>query len=133
MIGAEFVARYTVGVSRLLHHSDQSDFRVQGVRELSISRDPDKLPDIPEGMVETAIRLNHYLVSIICDPPDAQVGDEEGVQFFAITPFLPQIGMSIRTENKAYCRVTDVVFSIGRSTGFPNLIANVYAVFEKQL
>lgn len=97
---------------------------------MTISRDPDKVAEIPLAMITKALGINQHVISIILDEPNAKVGDAVGMQLFAITPFVPQIGSRIRTEDGIYCVVKDVVFTVGRGSGYPNLVVNVMAERE---
>jgi hypothetical protein len=77
-----------------------------------IVRDPGEKPQVTPGLIEFARDLDRKLVQVICQPPNAKVGDPGGVNFMALTDFLPRIGDIIETEDLKHCRVNHVVHRV---------------------
>ena len=79
-----------------------------------VNRDPDRVPKATEAMIRWAKETNQQLVHVICDEPGAVVGDQVGINFFAIVPFLPRSGDRITLENGRVCEVKLTLFSVAR-------------------
>lgn len=99
-----------------------------------LSYDPDAKPEIPAEMIEEGRELGLHPVHFICDEPGAKVGDQTGVSFFALVPFLPSVGDRLRLEDGKTCEVKRVYWKVwGRRDTATNLEAlfaspNVVAV-----
>ena len=99
-----------------------------------LNYDPDAKPQLPEGLLERAAELRLQVVQIICDEPNAQVGDQQGVSFYAAVPCVPRVGERIGLEDGTSCdvkRVYHKVVTVRNHNGnadFITLSPNVYAV-----
>jgi hypothetical protein len=102
-----------------------------------ISRDPDKTPHMTPELLALAERHDKKVIHVVIDPEGAKVGDNAGLSFLALVDFVPRIGETIRTQNKKYCKVVDVLHGVapyapnGETEAFA-LITNVYAVMSHQ-
>src|SRR4051812_31451166 len=95
-----------------------------------ISYDPDKHPELSNDAVKDAESLNMQIVNVICDEPGAKVGDNTGVAFLSITPFVPRIGERIKLEDGTMCEVKMVFHRVSRlpDTKTTALVPTVLAV-----
>jgi len=94
---------------------------------MTINRDADDSPDVSRGMIREAEALGMQIVCIICDDPDAQVGDKTSVSFTAIVQFLPRAGDRITLEDDTVCEVVRSFFKTTRFNEHPGLLPTVYA------
>jgi hypothetical protein len=75
-----------------------------------INYDPDGRPVIDGGLVRQAKEAGMQIVFVVCDEPEAKVGDDMGVSFAAVVPFLPRPGDMIWLEDGTKCQVRQVIF-----------------------
>jgi len=104
--------------------------RVQkkGGDEMTINYNPDGKPSPSPEFFEFAAKCGQNVFGVICDEPDAVVGDDEGVSFAAISGFLPRQGDRIQLEDSGLCEVKRVYFKIVRMNGHITLFPTVRAV-----
>jgi hypothetical protein len=98
----------------------------------SINYDPDGVPEIDQSIIADARAMGMQIVQVCCDEPEAKVGDTGAVSFFAVTPFLPQIGERLILEDENICQVIHVYHKVyTRPGGMVRLIPTVDAVLLK--
>lgn len=89
---------------------------------MSVNRDPNSIPSMPEGMREEAQATGRIIV-LVCLASNERIS-----QFFAMTPCRPNIGDKIESEDGIFCKVIDVVFRIVEDRpGIRRLVPNVFA------
>ncbi len=86
-----------------------------------INRDPDKKPDIPDGMLRKARERGECVFSLAIDDGD------DIAHFFAMSPFRPIVGDKIKTEDGKWCVVSDVCLVSTMTDNGVRLLANVFA------
>lgn len=96
-----------------------------------VNYDPDGLPQATPELILHALEKNLQIIHVICDEPDAKVGDHSGVSFLTMTSFLPRVGDQVKLEDGKYCIVRRVFFAVSKSENHPGLVANVYATLLK--
>ena len=71
---------------------------------------------------------------VICDEPNAKVGDFEGVSFWIAGAYLPREGEVFCLDDGTLCKVKAVTFNVARIKGEKFILAmpNVYAVKVKK-
>ena len=79
---------------------------------------------------DEARRFGLNPISVHCDEPGAQVGDDVGVSFFAFVHFTPRIGEVIQIEGGTMCRVKEVIHRTVASEAFDGvtMIPTIFAV-----
>lgn len=89
---------------------------------MSVCRDPDEKPSVPDGMFNHASKLGAKVIQVIIE-------DQEGdsVNFFTVVDHLPPIGSRITLENQAVCEVNGILFNAVRVSGFLHHVAVVAA------
>ena len=98
-----------------------------------INYDPDGKPNLSNEMLEEAERCRLHPVNVICDEPNACVGDASGISFIALVSFIPREGDRINLEDGRACEVKRIfhkVVAIKNSEGQAKsilLMPNVYA------
>ena len=98
-----------------------------------ISRDPDGIPEIDMKLIQEAEQGRWQVLHVICDEEEAEVGDESGLAFWALAPFIPRSGERIRLQDKTFCVVADVIWrTVKRKTGSFLLVPTVYAVRQRE-
>ena len=101
---------------------------------MPIEYDPDVRPELTMEMLLDAQDWGLHPVHILCDEPDAAVGDESGVSFWALVASVPRQGDRIDLEDGGTCEVQRVAFKVScKRDGTGKiasiiLIPNVYAV-----
>lgn len=70
--------------------------------------DPDKRPVPSEEELACARENGLHLVQIMCDEPEAKVGDHTGMTCIALASFIPRPGDKIDLEDKTTCVVRSV-------------------------
>jgi len=99
----------------------------------SVSRDPDKAPNIDPRLIDKARKCNMQIAHIICDENGAKVGDPVGVSFVALVPAIPRIGEQLHLQNKTRCTVRQIDWSIATAPdGLLRIFPNVYAERVKE-
>lgn len=73
-----------------------------------IEYDPDSRPEMSEEGWRMAREMGVHPVQIICDEPNAKVGDPSGVTCMALVSCVPRVGEQLWLEDKSAC-VVDVV------------------------
>ena len=73
-----------------------------------VSRDPDGIPKITPELAADARLLGMHIVHMVCDEPNAKVGDTGGISFLALVPSIPRAGERIQLEDKRRCEVKRV-------------------------
>ena len=98
-----------------------------------INYDPDEKSHLSKEILEEAERTRQHAVNVICDPPGAYVGEQSGVSFFALMPFLPQKGDRIDLEDGNSCEVVRIFYKVATmknecgKVGLIYLVPNIYA------
>lgn len=95
---------------------------------MSVARDPDERPTIPDEMRLLSRQLGYQIAGVICDEPGAQHGDLGGISFPAMMPFLPHKGDRITLEDGNVVEVVMNSFKIVRIEGQVSLDPSVHAV-----
>lgn len=92
--------------------------------------DPDKRPEVTDEQLEQAEAMGFQIVNVLCDEPEAKVGDQTGVAFLVATPFIPRPGDYIRLEDGGKCQVqrVDHVVLSNPNAAMPVLAPNITAV-----
>lgn len=100
-----------------------------------LNYDPDGAPSIDPVAVSEARKLGLTPVHIICDEPEAEVGDDGAVSFFGFVTFVPRKGELIELEDGKLCRVKDVIHKAVAAKEFDAvvLMPNIYAVRVENL
>jgi hypothetical protein len=102
---------------------------------MTINYDPDARPNPDPAMIREAARLGRQIVHVLCDEPEAKVGDHTGVSFFAIVSFIPRAGDRIILEDGKVCGVRVVDFKVESRKAAEGTLTfmdpNVYAVLLK--
>jgi hypothetical protein len=103
---------------------------------MAINRDPDAVYEASAELKREAKERGWPLVHVVLDVEDD--ADGPPISFWAITPAVPRIGDKIRTENKKYCQVLEVLFCVSSQQirdGEEPIMAltpNVYAELPKE-
>ncbi|MDP1660715.1 MAG: hypothetical protein Q8L55_02265 [Phycisphaerales bacterium] len=98
--------------------------------------DPDGAAEISKAQLEAARALRLRVVNLMCDLPNAKVGDFGAVSALVLMPFLPRVGEQIQLQNGKRCTVTKVIWGIvdqaepDGETTFTIATPNVYAVLD---
>jgi hypothetical protein len=92
-----------------------------------MSYDPDGKPEVTPELLCFASERNLQIVHVICDEPDAEVGDHVGASFMAATPFCPQYGDRIGTPDGRMCEVQRVYYKVVQTGECVLLVPNVLA------
>jgi hypothetical protein len=79
---------------------------------VSINYDSAGVPDIPPGLSTRAKELGWQVIHVICEEKDAKVDEPTGVDFWAITPFLPRKGEQIVLDDRKVCEVDLVLYRV---------------------
>lgn len=99
----------------------------------SVSRDPDKVPEVNSNHIAKAAKLNMQIAHIICDENGAKVGDPGGISFVALVPAIPRIGENLHLQDKTRCIVRQIDWSIVTDPdGLLRIFPNVYAERVKE-
>jgi len=77
-----------------------------------INYDPDGKPNFSDEMLKDAERCRLHPVNVICDEPNACVGDETGISFIALVPFIPREGDRIHLEDGRSCEVKRICHKV---------------------
>jgi hypothetical protein len=90
-----------------------------------MSEEPERKPDPPAPK-----SLDLFPIQIICDEPNAKVGDQAGQSFIAFCSAIPRIGEKLILEDGASWLVKDVIYKVAthQATQMVRLYPNVYAV-----
>lgn len=103
-----------------------------------INFDPDDTPTVTDEMARLAAERGIHPVHVICDEPNAKVGDAGGVSFMALVSFIPRAGDRIVLEDGRRCEVRRVVYKVvteknaaGKAQCI-NLVPNVVAVLSEK-
>src|SRR4051812_47204569 len=83
-----------------------------GRAKMSVSYDPDEIPNLDQAIVDEADAMGMQIVHVICDEPSAKVGDVGGVAFFAIVPAMPRTGERIELQDRTVCIVRDIIWRV---------------------
>lgn len=97
---------------------------------MTISRDPDKAPEIPNEMVQIAAIENWTLIAVTLDEHSVSTEDARQVTFVAMTPSVPRIGETIVSDDGIECVVKRVAYKVIRRHGYPMMMANVLAEYR---
>ena len=82
-----------------------------------VNRDPDGRPEVTPAMARRARDMGYHIVNVMCEEPGAKVGDETGISFLALVPFLPRAGDRIALENGRSCQVVRAYFKVTKTVG----------------
>jgi ABC-type ATPase involved in cell division len=98
-----------------------------------LSYDPDKTPQIDPVAVAEGRKHGLFPISVICDEPDAKVGDATTVQFIAFVNTVPRTGETIVIEDGSKCIVKDIRHVVVKqeSVKMFTLMPNLYAVRQR--
>jgi hypothetical protein len=96
---------------------------------VSLNYDPGARSQVTDEIVGKARRLGFHVFNVICDEEGARAGDDTGVSFAAVAPFLPRVGEEIQLEDGKVCRVKRVIYVAGAREGFVLVFPNVYATY----
>ncbi len=77
-----------------------------------LNYDPDAKANCSAEMTQLAMDLGLQVANLICDEPDAKVGDHTGVSFAAMVPFPPRAGDYITLEDGRICEVKRIHFKV---------------------
>lgn len=72
---------------------------------MMIEYDPDKKPEMSEEGWRTARENGLHPVQLICEEPNAKVGDHTGVTCLVLVSFVPRVGERVYLEDKTVCEV----------------------------
>lgn len=77
-----------------------------------LNYEPDQKPEMTPRALARAIKLHLTPVNIICNEPDAKVGDSTGVSFIAYVDYVPRIGERIVLQDETTCEVRMVYHKV---------------------
>ncbi len=92
---------------------------------MEISHDSNSFPVVSQEMLDVSAKEALRIVFVVCDSGE-QGNPQPGVAFVAMGPFLPRVGELLKLEDRNYCRVHEVAFSVNRLNKFPALIPTIY-------
>jgi hypothetical protein len=95
---------------------------------MSINYDPDGSPSPDDEAFRAAARAGATMLQVVCDEPDARVGEHVGVSFAAMVYSIPRVGEHIQLEDGGFCKVKRVIHKTGRIGGVIAMQPTVYAV-----
>ncbi len=94
---------------------------------MSITYDPDETPDVDAEHVKYAREMGMFVINVICEEPDEELGDDSGMGFVAYVYAVPRIGERIVLQDGHAFDVTNVhhkVVTMPKS-GFIAMMPNV--------
>lgn len=107
---------------------EQDRRQTAGEPRVTINYDPDGTPELSTEMLQAAQDAGMGVVHVICDEPDAQLGDATGVSFWTMAAFLPRQGDRLHLQNGTVCEVKRTHFKVANREGLMLLVPNVGAV-----
>ena len=96
---------------------------------MAINYDPDGYADVSSEAKKMAVASGLMPVNVLCNEPEARVGDHTGVTFVAFVNALPRIGERIELQDGTRCEVYGVLHKVVKDTesDFITLMPNVLA------
>jgi hypothetical protein len=95
---------------------------------MSVSDDPDRAPKATPAELDAAESMRMHHIAVICDEPNAVVGDAATVSFLAIGAFIPRVGERVVLEDGTACDVQQVLYKAVTKEGITMLVPTVCAV-----
>lgn len=94
----------------------------------NVNRDPDGKPDLDPIIAERMSKLGLFPIAVICDEPDAKVGDEGSVSFWCFVNTIPRVGENVQLHDGTMCIVDAVAHKIVSFDGGFSFVPNVCCV-----
>jgi hypothetical protein len=88
------------------------------------------LNDPDEVALAEGVRMGLHPIQIICDEPDAKVGEPQGISFLALVAFVPRVGEMVQLPDGKMATVTGVYYQAVQTPGAKvvRLVPTVYTV-----